>query len=88
MFSEQPILRNMEIIFYFFCPNVYHTWYRLGHTLVYIGTLHIFTILSVCMPDNINRHQPKIIKFAHNLSYENGLNAQFINIDDKIKFLP
>ena len=32
-------------------------------TLVYIGTLHIFTILSVCMPDN-------------NLSYENGLNAR------------
>ena len=29
------------------------------------------------MPENINRYQPKIIKFAHNLSYRNGLNAQF-----------
>ena len=66
--------------FYFFCPNVYHTWYSLGDTLVYIGTLNIFIRLCVCMPNNINKHRPRIIKFAHNLSYKNGLNGRCINI--------
>ena len=32
------------------------------------------------MPNNINKHRPRIIKFAHNLSYKNGLNGQCINI--------
>ena len=54
-------------------------WYTLGHCIY-------LQILSLCMPDNINRHQSKIIKFAYNLSYENGLNARFIYIDDKITF--
>ena len=45
-----------------------------------------FVSLSVCMPDNINKHRPRIIKFAHNVSYENSLNARFINSDNKIKF--
>ena len=73
----------MKLKFLFFYPNVY-TWYRLGYTLVYIETLHIFIKLSVCMPGNLNN--PKIIKFTQNLSNENSLNSQFINIEDKIKF--
>ena len=55
--------------FKFFCPNVYHTWYQLGNTFVYIGALHIFIRFSVCMPDQINKRLPAIIKFAHSLSY-------------------
>ena len=39
-----------------------YTWYRLGHTLVYIETQHIFIRLAVCMPGKINN--PKIIKFT------------------------
>ena len=28
--------------------------------------------LSVCMPDNINKHRLQNLKFAHNFSYENS----------------
>ena len=35
------------------------------------------------MPNNINKHQPITIRFAHNLSYENILNGWYINIDTK-----
>ena len=38
---------GIEIFNFSKSPNVYHTWYRLGHTVVYIGTLHIFIRLSV-----------------------------------------
>ena len=30
------------------------------------------------MPNNINKHHPKIIKFAHNLSSENGLGTNHL----------
>ena len=38
------------------------------------------------MSDNINKHRPGILKFSHNLSDENSLNARLINKDNKTKF--
>ena len=58
-------------------------WYR--PTLRHYTHLYLIR-LSVCMSDNINKHRPGILKFSHNLSDENSLNARFINNDNKIKF--
>ena len=54
-------------------------WY----TLVYNETLHIKKTLLSCIPNNMSKHQPRIIKFPDNNSYENSSNAMFTNIEDK-----
>ena len=70
--------------FFIFRPNEY-TLVSIGtHTGIHWDTAYIYT--SVCMPNDMNKHQPRIIKVAHNLYSENSLNTLFINTDGKIKF--
>ena len=44
------------------------------HAGIHWDTAYIYKI-CVCMPNNLNNHRPRIIKFAHNLSCENSMNA-------------
>ena len=40
--------------------------------------------LSVCMHDNINKHCPSIIKFAHNLLMKIITSYKFINMQIRL----